>query len=325
MHRPQPRLLIGVCTRQRNVLLRRLIDSISAQPAPAGYDVGILVVDNNDDPVARDALVGLSGPFPVTVVHEARAGLVYARNRALNEAAARGADWFVGVDDDEWVAQDWLARFIDGMETLGRSILIAPCRYVYDDGLSRFLQPIQLPSKPRGARPVVMASSNFALHCRVFDPAYGPGLRFHPAYNESGGEDLEFFLRAERACGWVPAALPDAVAFEDWKGPRATLGYRLRRSWRTQLAAFQVARHHRRLGFTSSGGGHVMRMFLQLNRHVVFGAASLMAGLALLLFWPRKGRHLIGAGLERGARVLAVLPFLLGRLPVAYGPRASAQ
>jgi len=129
-HCADQHIVIGVCTRQRHALLRRLIRSIQAQPIPVGYSVEILVVDNNDDPMTLQTIVGLPVRFPISVVHERRIGLVHARNRALDEATARGADWFIGVDDDEWVAADWLDQFIAGMKTAIRPTEIgrASCR-----------------------------------------------------------------------------------------------------------------------------------------------------------------------------------------------------
>jgi glycosyltransferase involved in cell wall biosynthesis len=112
-------IVIGICTRQRNTLLRRLIDGIQDQPATYGYSVEIVVVDNNDIPSAEPALDGAATRFPISVEHEPQAGLVFARNRALDAADARGATWFIGVDDDEWVSDRWLSEMINAMESVG--------------------------------------------------------------------------------------------------------------------------------------------------------------------------------------------------------------
>lgn len=317
-------ILIGVCTRQRNALLRRLINSIQTQPLPSGYSVEILVIDNNDEPMTLQNLVGLPARFPISVVHERHIGLVHARNRALDEATTRGADWFVGVDDDEWVASDWLAEVVAGTQTATSPVMIAPCRYVYE-GLSHFLTPWQLPQRPLGSRPLVMATSNFVIHRRVFDKTKGAGLRFDLSFNECGGEDLEFFLRAERVHGWVPYWLPDAIVYENWNGNRATLRYRLTRTLRIQISAYQVARLHRRLGIHGSRAGNIMRVLLRVNRHTIYGAFGMICGLAMFPFRPGKGRHLIGGALERGARAIAVLPFIFQKTPVAYGAQVEAQ
>jgi len=150
-------------------------------------------------------------------------------------------------------------------------------------------------------------------------------LRFDLSFNECGGEDLEFFLRAERAHDWLPYWLPDAIVYENWAGERATLRYRLKRTLRIQISAYQVAQLHRRLGIHGSRLGNMARLLLRINRHTIYGAFGMLCGLAVFPFQPCKGRHLIGGALERGARAIAFLPFVFQMTPIAYGAQVKAQ
>ena len=320
---PQQRIVIGICTRQRNALLCRLINSIMAQAVPKAYSVELLVVDNNDSPMAADALSGLSGPFPITVVHEPRAGLVFARNRSLDEAVALQADWFLGLDDDMWVAGDWLSCFVAGLETIGRPVLMGPCERIYDNTRSPFLRAFQFPVRPLGDFPSVIATGNCAIHRCVFDPENGAGLRFDIAFNESGGEDFEFFMRAKRTFGWDAASYPLARTYEDWDGVRGTLGYWLSRAMRGQLNVYRANRTHRQAGIFGSRKRNTTRILTRVNRQVFHGVGSLMIGLAHLAFDRAKGRHLIGDAMIKGARISAILPFIFGLIPAAYGQRAK--
>lgn len=260
------RIIIGICTRQRNVLLRRLIDCICTQPVPAACDVLVLVVDNNDAPMVQPVLKDMATDFPIDVVHEPKVGLVHARNRALVEASARKADWFIGVDDDEWVAEDWLAQFIRGFQTLDRPILLGPCEYVHGAGLSPYLGPMRFPVRKAGQRPSVYATNNFALRRDVFDPEHGPALRFNPRFNESGAEDTEFLLRAQRLHGWTPASWPDAVVYESWDGPRNTLYHRMRREWRVRRTWHGIAWLHTRMGLRRGHWPVVRQALGQIGR-----------------------------------------------------------
>lgn len=316
-------IVIGICTRQRNTLLRRLIDGIQEQPAPDGYSVEIVVVDNNDAPVAESALAGAATRFPVSVEHEPQAGLVFARNRALDAATARNAAWFIGVDDDEWVASDWLSEMTNAIEALASPVLIGQCTYVYDDTLSPYLQPVQLQTLVAGERPTVLASGNYALHRRIFAHEGGYGMRFDPLFNESGGEDVEFFLRIEYLHGDVTAAVPNSIVFEACNAERATLKYRLKRNLRNQVAADNIMRQHRRLGLDGSMIKNAVRAVLRTNRYAVYGIGALMAGAAIVLFKRSKGKQLIGRGLERCVRAVAIIPFLYGMSPVGYGARVQ--
>jgi glycosyltransferase involved in cell wall biosynthesis len=321
MARDKPLVVIGICTRQRNEMLRRLIDGIQEQPVSAGYRIEILVVDNNDFPTAAPALDGVADRFPVTVEHEPQAGLVYARNHVLDVAAARDAAWIIGVDDDEWVADDWLAEMILAMETIPSPVLIGQCAYVYDDDLSAYLAPRQLQVLVKGERPWVLASSNFAIQRRVFANDDGMGMRFDPFFNESGGEDVEFFLRAERQYGWVAGGVPDSLVSEAWTGDRATLGYHLRRTLRNQVSGYQITRRHRQLGLDGNIVGNSVRAALRTNRLAVYGLGTLIGGLGLTLVNRPAGRMRVTLGLEKCILAFAIVPFLIGMTPVAYGAK----
>ncbi len=313
------KILIGICTRQRNALLHRLLRSLLAQPAPLDYEIEIVVIDNNDHPTAQAALIDLPVGYPIGIIHEPRAGLVYARNTALEAATTRQAEWFVGVDDDEWVAPDWLAQLIRGFRAAGPVVLIGLSRYVYHDDLSPFRRPRQLPTMTPGKQPGVLGCGNYALHRKLFDPSCGVGLRFDLSYNESGGEDFDFMLRAKRVHDWGLYGWPAAIAFEDCLGERATLRYRLKRAIRSQILMHQVGRAHRQAGYHGGLVKNTVRILLRVNRNFIYGMAGLMGGLTMFVINAQTAKQMIGDGLERCACLWAVIPFIFDKRPKAYG------
>ncbi|MCG3268397.1 glycosyltransferase family 2 protein [Yoonia sp. I 8.24] len=319
----KPHIMIGICTRQRNTLLRRLIDGIQDQPMPAGYSVEIVVIDNNDVPTAEPALDGTATRFPISVEHEPQAGLVFARNHALDAATARGATWFIGVDDDEWVDENWLAEMVDGFETHSSPVLIAQCIYEYDGALSPYRQARQLQSLTKGKRPSILSSGNYAIHRRIFADDDGLSMRFDPFFNESGGEDVDFFLRIQHIHGYVAASVPGSIVYEAWDGERATLSYHLKRCLRNQVAGYHILRRHRRLGLYGNVIQNAFRVMVKTNRHLVYGIGKLLLGALTVPFKRNEGQKLIGLGMERCVLAAALGAFLFGMLPVGYG--ASVQ
>lgn len=317
----RPLIVIGICTRQRNALLRRLLESIWSQPEPADYDIDIVIIDNNDTPHVTSVIDNLPQKFTITVFHESRAGLVHARNRILDAATEWKADWIIGVDDDEWVAEDWLAQFIAGLEILNAHVIVGTSHFIYE-GLTPYLPPIQQVPLIAGRQSAVLSTANFALHKTVFDPAHGPGLRFDMRFNESGGEDYEFMLRAERAYDFPPIGWPFAITYEGWEGKRATLRYRMTRYQREQNARFQVAALHRRQGLHGSWLGNLIRQVLQINRLLVFGVGYVLAGYLSFALGRPRAREKIGVGMLKLARVAAVAPYLWGTTLVGYGANA---
>lgn len=317
------KIAIGICTRQRNALLRQLLESIWEQPIPPDYDVEVIIVDNNDTPTVSPDVVDLPAKFKITVVHEKQAGLVNARNRVLDEAI--DADWMIGVDDDEQVAPDWLAQFIIAFETLQADIIVAARHLVYAETTSPFIERTQQNQMSAGEESEVFSSANFALSQKVFNPKRGLGLRFHMSLNESGGEDYEFMLRAKHQHGLRAVKWPYAIVTEDFDGKRAMFRYQFRRRYLDQLTRYRIAELHRRTGLRGTWLGNAARLLKRTNRFVVLGAGDMLRGLGLLLIGREDAREIIGSGLLKWARALAIFPYLFGKSAVHYGASVNAD
>jgi hypothetical protein len=204
-------------------------------------------------------------------------------------------------------------------------VLIGQCNYIYDDTLSPYLQAVQLQALAKGKRPSVLASGNYALQRQIFAKDGGHGVRFDPLFNESGGEDVEFFLRIEHLHGHIAASVPNSIVFEACDGERATLNYRLRRNFRNQVSAFKIVQHHRRMGLDGNLVQNSIHAIFRSNRHAIYGIGAILAGAGIVLFQPDKGKRLIGRGLERCVRAIAIIPFLYGISPVGYGAHVKAS
>lgn len=324
-HSSKPLIAIGICTRQRNALLRRLLESISKQPVPPNYNVEIIVVDNNDVPAVTPDIVDLPSKFKLTLIHEAEPGMVTARNRVLDAAMSANADWFVGVDDDEWVAADWLAQFILGFKTLDAAIIVAARRIVYPKTTSPFVEQFQQLQEPAGALSEVFSTANFAIHKSVLHPEHGPGLRFEPTLNEAGSVDFEFMLRAKRQYGISAVNWPHAVTTEEFDGKRATFAYHFKRRMRDQVVRYRIAALHRKTGLHGSYIGNARRLFVQTNRYFVFGMAQCLGGAVFFMMGRPMARQQIGNGVLRLGRAFAIFPYLVGKYPVNYGAGVNAD
>jgi GT2 family glycosyltransferase len=108
-HRPVD-LTVAICTRGRPELLEACVRSVLALRPDAADDprrFDVLVVDNDPPDDATERLVG--GFDGVRYAHEPRAGLDFARNRAIAEARST---WTAFLDDDVVADRGWL----DGLE-----------------------------------------------------------------------------------------------------------------------------------------------------------------------------------------------------------------
>lgn len=111
LHAPEPpqhkplTATVAVCTRNRTDDLRHCLPGL-AKLAARGHEV--LIIDNNP---SDDSTAQLVAQYPaITYVHEPRAGLDIARNRALTTAKG---DIVAFTDDDAQVDDGWLDALLN--------------------------------------------------------------------------------------------------------------------------------------------------------------------------------------------------------------------
>jgi glycosyltransferase involved in cell wall biosynthesis len=213
---------VVVCTRDRDVELRRCLASLQRQRYPG---TTILVVDNapTTDVVQR-VVADSVGPHEVTYLCEPVAGLSAARNAALGVATGDVVAW---IDDDEEADEYWVtefvAAFVDDSDTSAVSGLVLPAELRTPSQL--WFETYGGLSKGRGTKPA-------SFHCTDPDveplfplPAFGAGANM--AFRRStltrygfdlglgagtpsrGGEDILIFtqlLLDGHTVRYVPAA-----------------------------------------------------------------------------------------------------------------------
>ena len=107
------RIVVCVCTLDRNEALIRCLRSLVGQKLPNHVDVQVLVVDNSANASANAAVRAFMGRgMPVTYVHEIERCIPAARNAALQALQEAQPAWIAFIDDDEVAPPDWLARML---------------------------------------------------------------------------------------------------------------------------------------------------------------------------------------------------------------------
>jgi glycosyltransferase involved in cell wall biosynthesis len=106
---PRISLDVVVCTYNNASMLDRVLEALLRQEVSRSVDWRILVVNNNctddtDEVVARRRR---ESPVPLEMVREREQGLTPAR---LTGVANTSGDWIAFVDDDCFLAPDWIER-----------------------------------------------------------------------------------------------------------------------------------------------------------------------------------------------------------------------
>jgi succinoglycan biosynthesis protein ExoM len=217
---------ICVCTFRRPELAETL-RSLSALDMPDGFDVSVIVADNDDTPSARE-LVGALAPelrLPICYVHCPARNISIARNAGLD---ASSADFIAFIDDDETASPQWLAELVATAQASGAVAVLGPVRARYRPDAPIWMRRGDFHSTlPVWVRGEIQTGYTCNVLLRMGADSLR-GRRFSHARGQTGGEDTEFFDQMHKAGGRIafsPEArvdevVPRARAAFDWLGRR---------------------------------------------------------------------------------------------------------
>ncbi len=109
------KLSIIVCTYNRSRHLASVLESLSTQQTPEGFQWEVLVIDNNsrDDTQAVFEEFARRGKLQVRYVMETRQGLSHARNRGIAEASG---EYLAFIDDDALADAHWVIELSNALD-----------------------------------------------------------------------------------------------------------------------------------------------------------------------------------------------------------------
>lgn len=227
-----PGVVVAICTCRNPAGLRKLLQTIAGMTSQL-RPTAVVVVDN--DPALEGLAVvkeiAPSFPFPLRAVVEERAGIPFARNRAIREALSSDADYVLMLDDDEYPADGWLDAMVAEAEATGADVVGGPVQPVFTEAPR---PPVDISDYRKaggrmvGNAPLVESSANVLLTRRLLE-AHRERW-FSEEFAVSGGSDAEFFRRTARS-GARHSIARGAVVYEDIPPSRANPGWLVRRAY----------------------------------------------------------------------------------------------
>ena len=109
---PGPIITIVLCTYNNATSLDITLKQISQCIIPLGYQVALLVIDNNSSDNTQNVITNrLAGyPFSCRSLFESRQGISYARNAALEQSTGT---YILFTDDDATIPVNWISLYIN--------------------------------------------------------------------------------------------------------------------------------------------------------------------------------------------------------------------
>lgn len=239
------RLAVCIATCRRPAGLGRLLRALADVAVPDHVDVAIVVVDNDAARSAQSAVERARErlPWPAHYVVEARPGVSFARNAALDATA--GYDAIAFIDDDEVPGRAWLEELVACRRATGAAAVCGPTKPVFETGVPAWLRSAfrlcYATPRPAG-RLSEISTGNALLDRGVLERR---GLRFDESLALVGGEDTMLGWDLVQ-CGETIAWSEGAVVEEYVPASRANLRWLLRRWYRTGNVEALLAMRRRR-------------------------------------------------------------------------------
>ncbi|MEC9342834.1 MAG: glycosyltransferase [Pseudomonadota bacterium] len=287
-----PTIVISALSYKRPDLLEKLLDTWPTLAIPGSVRTVLLIVDNDEAGSARSTVEARqSDAIDLRYVVEARKGIPVARNRALDEALAMGADALCFIDDDEYPDQAWIDRLLacwrkTGAQLLGGPVEVAPA----PEGATAWQTFINQSLAARASRRnrktarAAATSGRYTIVTNNWLCDLGwqreTGLRFDESLLATGGSDTAFF-RAARAMGCRTDWCPEAIVYETVTLDRLSMSYQF---WRASSQSMNHLRMKKpRIGpvvFAATVANACLRAVLGAALVVVpvFGMASPVMG-----------------------------------------------
>lgn len=232
-------MLAVLTTGSRDGTLRSCVEAISRLTPADRVEFELLIVQNGHAEITGEvARLRNEATMPLSVVIEARKGIPLARNCAIREAAARGADYLGFIDDDAEPDADWLCEAMSVLRSTGADAVGGPQAPVFPVGASARLSKASIYKAVDfdPGRPCPWAASNNVIFSIPF--VQGKQLWMNETFT-TGGSDKEYFRRFSHAGGVIRWA-PYAVVREAVVPQRLNLGWAIRRSWRLGTSGFKI-------------------------------------------------------------------------------------
>lgn len=189
--------VVCVCTYRRPDGLRALLNSLTTLSGMD--DVAIVVADNDANGAGKAVCDQLPADYPFAVhsLIETQTGISAARNAAVNKALSLNPEYLAFLDDDEKPSTDWLVELHRVQKMTQADVVGGPTLSEFPDGVSEEQKNNPYFGADLGTEDgeacQLQAAGNFMITAAAIKPM--TPVVFHPAFAQSGGEDLAFFTQ----------------------------------------------------------------------------------------------------------------------------------
>ena len=230
-------LAVGLCTYRRPELLKKCLLSLKEMAVPEDIEsFYVIVADNDSSASGADVVEKMKKncKFDIHYSVEKTRGISNARNNVLNTAINLNVEYLSFIDDDEYVDTEWLINLWRFFKVNVVDVVQGAVVTVYEPKTPSWIIDGGFYQRLFYENGTVLHSA--ATNNCLFDLnkiVVEWNIFFDEKYNDIGGGDNDFFIRA-RAAGAKIKFTQDAVVYEQLEDERLNLAYLLKRKFRNR-------------------------------------------------------------------------------------------
>ncbi len=237
----KPLVTIGLGTRDRSEMLREALVSLENLVIPNEVSIQLLVCENGVSNTAEKIVVDLKQklPFKVKFIIEEKEGIVYMRNRILDEAIKSESEMLAFFDDDEVVDKNWLVKLLEAKEKFSADIVQGHIIQNFPDVDNLDLVKEFFPGsfkKETGADLLEAYTNNVLFDLSL---VRNSSIRFDAKFNLTGGSDSFFFSQLKKNSASI-IFCKEAIVTEKIPTSRASIDWVLSRFYRNGYTKYHI-------------------------------------------------------------------------------------
>ena len=219
---------ICVATYKRPKLIVKTLQSLLGQDVRDDVEFRIIVIDNDASCSAREVVHQISGVSDIEIIYdvEPRQNIALARNKGFTHV---DADYFVCVDDDEWVVEKWLMALLEASEKYNADVVFGPVEEILPENVPPWIIEGGYFKRKQ------YEDGKLVKHGGTGNVLIKTSIIKEPPFNEmfglTGGSDTELFHKLYQK-GYKLIWCNKAVAMENVMQKRLSLKWLLMRAYR---------------------------------------------------------------------------------------------
>lgn len=226
-----------VNTFKRPDLLKKLLVSLNNQILENGWELEVIVVDNDSNKSGNESVLDFQKKYPLKVKYFSQKikNISLTRNKAVQKASG---DYIFFIDDDGIAANNWIQKMLNCLDKYNADGVFGTVLPFFDDDAPKWVHKspfFNRLTQKTGEPSKYYRTGNCLVKAEWLKKEEGP---FDPAFGLTGGEDSALFGKL-KSHGAKLIFCKEGIVHDYFPNDRANLKWLINRFYRTGNTSIQ--------------------------------------------------------------------------------------